>query len=93
MVDDIETSQSSQESESDHDIGTKAPRTVHKCKTERSVYSWPNIEQQLLVQVLISNLNQNTFISFLFLQLLSVYHHLLFPQIPCILSSFRFFDF
>ena len=25
----------------------KHPRTVHKCKTERNVYSWPNIEKQL----------------------------------------------
>jgi hypothetical protein len=25
----------------------KHPRTVHKCKTERNVYSWPNIEKQV----------------------------------------------
>jgi hypothetical protein len=25
----------------------KHPRAVHKCKTERNVYSWPNIEKQV----------------------------------------------
>jgi hypothetical protein len=48
MDDDIETSQSSQESDSDVDIGMKASTyTTVKCNIETIVYSWPNIEKQL----------------------------------------------
>jgi preprotein translocase subunit SecE len=47
MDDDIETAQSSQQSDSDVDIGTKVSTYTSATLKEMSTVRWPNIEKQL----------------------------------------------